>query len=154
MLLIPQTTPNNYISSIVALNIHSPNDTGDWHSTASLRDDTFPLSFYFYGDKQENNTNHLLGNLGVIDATQRLKSMGYNPQNEPVWVADPPRAYVDYLYSDGLQTGVINSAILDDWFPSIEDKQAVYDILAVLEPKLNENELRNLQRWKERNPLE
>ncbi|WP_386698266.1 hypothetical protein [Lonepinella sp. MS14436] len=154
MLYIPKTTPETYVSSIVALNIHSPEGTGDWHSAASLNDDAFPLDFYLYGSNQKRNTNHLLGQLGIIDGTQRLNRLGYYPENSPVWVADHPRACVDYLYSGGLQTGIIDNAILDDWFPSFEDKQTVYALLDVLEPKLNSKEKENLNLWKRRNPLE
>ncbi|WP_439258481.1 hypothetical protein [Lonepinella sp. BR2271] len=154
MLYIPKTSPETYVSSIVALNIHSPDGTGDWHSAASLDDDAFPLDFYLYGVNQKRNTNHLLGQLGIIDGTQRLNQLGYYPENTPVWVADHPRACVDYLYSSGLQTGIIDSAILDDWFPSFEDKQRVYALLDELEPKLNAKEKENLHLWKCRNPLE
>lgn len=36
MLHIPPTEPDRYVSSIVALNVHSPNGTGDWHSAEPL----------------------------------------------------------------------------------------------------------------------
>lgn len=61
MLYIPETSPDCYISSIVALNIHSQKGTGDWHSTAALNDNAFPLAFYLYGKGQVKNTNHLFG---------------------------------------------------------------------------------------------
>lgn len=82
MLYIPETSPDCYVSSIVALNIHSPNGTGDWHSAAALNDNAFPLEFYLYGKGQVKNTNHLLGNLGVIDGTKRLNDMGYFPEHD------------------------------------------------------------------------
>ena len=44
MLLIPPTQTNRYVSSLVALNIHSPNGTGDWHSAAALNDDAYTIS--------------------------------------------------------------------------------------------------------------
>ncbi|CAM5211160.1 hypothetical protein OURE66S_02699 [Oligella ureolytica] len=53
MLKIPSTSPMQYISSIVALNIHSPEGTGDWHSASSLSENAFPLDLYFYGDEQK-----------------------------------------------------------------------------------------------------
>ena len=33
MLNLPRTTPQTYVSSILALNINSPEHTGDWHSS-------------------------------------------------------------------------------------------------------------------------
>ena len=148
MLYIPQTHSKRYVSSIVALNVHSPNGTGDWHSAAALNDDAYPQDFYIYGENQKRNTNHLLGNLGVIDGTKRLNEMGYYPKNYPVWLADHPRACVDYLYTAVLQTGSIGRVILDDWFPNDEDKQSVYDLLNQIEPHLTEQEWENLQLWK------
>ena len=153
MLYIPQTHPKRYVSSIVALNVHSPNGTGDWHIAAALNDDAYPQDFYIYGENQKRNTNHLLGNLGVIDGTKRLNEMGYYPKNYPVWLADHPRACVDYLYTAVLQTGSIGRVILDDWFPNDEDTQSVYDLLNQIEPHLTEQEWENLQLWKRKNPI-
>jgi hypothetical protein len=153
MLYIPQTHPERYVSSIVALNVHSPNGTGDWHSAAALNENAYPQDFYIYGENQKRNTNHLLGNLGVIDGTKRLNEMGYYPENYPVWLADHPRACVDYLYTAVLQTGSLGEVMLDEWFPSDEDKQSVYDLLSQIEPHLTEQERENLQLWKRKNPI-
>ena len=153
MLHIPPTEPDRYVSSIVALNVHSPNGTGDWHSAAALNDDAYPQDFYIYGKDQTRSTLHLLGNVGVIDGTNRFNEMGYYPENSPVWLADHPRACVDYLYTAVLQTGSIGEVMLDEWFPSSEDKQSVYDLLNQIEPHLNPKEGVNLQLWKRKNPI-
>jgi hypothetical protein len=153
MLYIPKTSPTCYVSGIVALNIRSPNGTGDWHSAAALNSDTYPSDLYIYGDGQKYSTLHLLGNTGVIDGTKRLNSMGYYPENTPVWIADHPRACVDYLYIAVLQTGIIGGVMLDEWFPSIEDKQSVYQLVNQMEPFLNTLEFENLQLWKIKNPI-
>lgn len=153
MLHIPPTEPDRYVSSIVALNVHSPNGTGDWHSAAALNDDAYPQDFYIYGKDQTRSTLHLLGNVGVIDGTNRFNEMGYYPENTPVWLADHPRACVDYLYTAVLQTGSIGEVMLDEWFPSSEDKQSVYDLLNQIEPHLNPKEWENLQLWKRKNPI-
>ncbi|HFC5894402.1 hypothetical protein [Neisseria lactamica] len=153
MLHIPPTEPDRYVSSIVALNVHSPNGTGDWHSAAALNDDAYPQDFYIYGKDQTRSTLHLLGNVGVIDGTNRFNEMGYYPENSPVWLADHPRACVDYLYTAVLQTGSIGEVMLDEWFPSSEDKQSVYDLLNQIEPHLNPKEWENLQLWKRKNPI-
>lgn len=56
MLHIPPTEPDRYVSSIVALNVHSSNGTGDWHSAAALNDDAYPQDFYIYGKDQTRST--------------------------------------------------------------------------------------------------
>ena len=98
----------------MALNILSPNWTGDWHSASSLNDNTFPLELYIYGYNCLHNTLPLLGNIGIIDGTSRLNEMGYFPENTPVWIADHPRACADYLYYTVLKTGTIGRVILDE----------------------------------------
>lgn len=153
MLYIPKTKPDCYVSGIVALNIHSHRDTGDWHSAKALGSQTYPQNFYIFGENQERNTNHLLGTIGIIDGTERLHKMGYRPANTPVWLADHPRACVDYLYATVLTTGSIGRVILDDWFPNEEDKRSVYDLLTLIEPRLNLQELENLRLWKLKNPI-
>lgn len=154
MLFIPHTTPEHYISSIVALNIRSPEGTGDWHSAQALREEAFPLDFYLYGHQQKHNTNLLLGTRGIIDGTQRLHDMGYFPDNTPVWVADHPRACVDYLYYAVLKTGQLGRVMLDEWFPADEDKRAVYALLDALEPALTPHEKETLALWKQKNPID
>lgn len=153
MLYIPPTNPNRYISSIVALNIISPENTGDWHSSAALSSDAYPLEFYLYGENQPKSTHHLLGQQGIIDGTGRLNEMGYYPENTPVWVVDHPRACVDYLYYAVLKTGTIGRVMLEEWFPSEEDKQSVYALIDALEPHLTNDERDNLQLWKLKNPI-
>lgn len=153
MLEIPNTSPQVYVSSIVALNIINKEGTGDWHSAASLSKGAFPSSFYIYGTGQEYNTNLLLGYKGVVDGTNRLHSMGYRPANTPVWIAEHPRACVDYLYYDVLKTGILGIVMLDDWFPAVEDKEAVYELLEIIEPKITINEKENLILWKKKNPI-
>lgn len=153
MLYIPPTSINCYISSIVALNIPSPKNTGDWHSAAALSSNAYPVSFYLYGEKQPKNTNIFLGKCGVIDGTQRLNDMGYQTINSPVWIADHPRACVDYLYYAVIKTGLIGRVILEDWFPSKEDKEDVYTLINLLEPFLQKNENKNLSLWKNKNPI-
>lgn len=152
MLYIPATNPDYYVSSIVALNIISPENTGDWHSALALSRNAYPPDFYLYGKNQPKNTHHLFGQKGIIDGTQRLNNMGYYPKHTPVWIADHSRACVDYLYYAVLKTGTIERVILDDWFPSDEDKQSVYTLLTPIDSHLTENERKNLQLWKSKNP--
>ncbi|WP_163499528.1 hypothetical protein [Helicobacter suis] len=153
MLYIPPTSKEVYVSGIVALNIYCPELTGDWHSSSSLRENAFPMDIYIYGKNQKYNTNHLLDDLGVIDGTKRLNDMGYYPENAPIYIADHPRACVDYLYTSVLQSGILGEIMLDEWFPTIEDKQRVYDLLEMMQPKLNSEEREVLVAWMARNPI-
>lgn len=154
MLQFPPTSPEKYVSRRVALNIYSPKSTGDWHSAATFVRSQIPPEMYICGEGMKYNTNHLLETVGVIDGTQRLQEMGYSQQNTPVWIADHPRAMVDSLYFEVLQKGRLRQLILDAWFPSVEDKIEVYEIIKKLEPKLNAIEQENLEAWKRLNPID
>lgn len=149
---LPPTSKHRYISDMVALNIHSPNGTGDWHTAATFSH-SLPEHLFVYGDNQPCNTNHLLGDTGVIDGTMRLNQMGIFPEHLPVFIADHPRACFDLIYTVVLEKGALNSVILDDWFPEIEDKQAVYALLQVAEPHLNHQQKERLNQWKQKNPI-
>ncbi len=155
MIYIPKTSPKVYVSSILALNILSPDGTGDWHSSMywGHPERNNKIDLWIFGEGQKFNTNYLIGDLGIIDGTSRLNEMGYFPENTPVWIAEHPRAMVDIMFSTVLQTGPIDTIILDDWFPSLEDKEKVYRILNVMENKLNSTQRERLEQWKLRNPL-
>ncbi|WP_163556206.1 hypothetical protein [Helicobacter suis] len=153
MLYIPPTSKEVYVSGIVALNIYCPEDTGDWHKSRALSKDAYLLDDYIYGKDQKYSTNHLLGDLGIIDGTKRLHTMGRYPENTPVYIANHPRACADYLYIAVLQTGLLGVVMLDEWFPTIEDKQRVYALLRVMQPKLNPKEKEILKAWMARNPI-
>ncbi|MDK4526736.1 hypothetical protein QG034_07360 [Kingella kingae] len=152
-LKIPKTSKQRYISDVVALNIHSPNGTGDWHSATTFAS-PLPEHLFVYGDAQPCNTNPILGDMGIIDGTKRLNQMGIYPEHTPVFVADHPRACFDLIYTVVLQKGAVNSVILDDWFPSTEDKQAVYAFIQAAEPHFNSQQKERLVKWKQKNPIQ
>ena len=56
MLYIPPTSKDIYVSSKVALNIHSPDDTGDWHSSGYLDNDRDALDAAYYTVSATGNT--------------------------------------------------------------------------------------------------
>jgi len=43
--------------------------------------------------------------------------------------------------------------MLDEWFPSIEDKKRVYELIDIMENKLSQRELEILEAWKKKNPI-
>ncbi len=154
MIYVPKTSQSTYISSILALNVISPEYTGDWHSCSYWdHPERSKIDLWIFGDGQKFNTNCLLGSLGVIDGTKRLNEMGYFPENKPVWIAEHSRAVVDLLYVTVLKSGNIGAIILDDWFPTIDDKKRVYSLLSIIEKKLDKKEYEILQKWKEKNPI-
>ena len=87
VLNLPETHIQCYISGIPALNIISPDGTGDWHKVATfaaIEKGLYPSENYLFGDGQRYSTNHLLGTAGVIDGKSRLVHMGYATVHEQV----------------------------------------------------------------------
>lgn len=60
MLNLPRTTPQTYVSSILALNINSLEHTGDWHSSV-------------YWDHQENGKL----DLWILEKVRSLIQIGF-----------------------------------------------------------------------------
>lgn len=60
MIFLPRTTPRIYVSSILALNINSPEHTGDWHSSMYWDHlENSKIDLWIFGDGLNFNTNHL-----------------------------------------------------------------------------------------------
>lgn len=155
MLSIPKTSPTKYVSSIVALNIHSDNGTGDWHTSDVLwTPDSIAEDVFIVGDGQRTNTIPLVGITGVSDKSDVLEKMGFLSLRAPVYAADHARACFDLIYQTVIIKNNINFVRLDDWFPSFEDKKSVYNLLELAEPKLTLEQRERLESWKIKNPLE
>ncbi|WP_201788264.1 hypothetical protein [Basilea psittacipulmonis] len=141
------------------MNIISPEGTGDWHSFAVFCNEKNLNPKYKYrhifgeGQPPHRNTNPYLGDRGIYDATDILHRMGYDPENTPVWAANHARAVVDCLYTAVLDNGITNSVILDEWFPAIEDKEKVYELIDILKPQLDERRRGVLEKWIQENPI-
>ena len=96
------------------------------------------------GDGEEYNTNPYIGDSGIIDATDTLRSMGKKLIAPTVWAANHARAAADMLICNALdgkdirQNHYLSLTIkeLDDWFSTPQDKERVYSLLEQALPKL------------------
>jgi len=93
-----ETTPRRYISGIVALNLPTSLDSGDWHTVEMLsalkRGARIPLRLA--GENTEFDGFGCFGSEGVIEASGVIKNLGETVQG-PVYVATHPRAVADML---------------------------------------------------------
>lgn len=81
MIDLPRTTPHIYVSSILALNISSPEHTGDWHSSVYWEHpENCKLDLWIFGEGQKFNTNGLLGELGIYRWYCPFKSNGVSSE--------------------------------------------------------------------------
>jgi hypothetical protein len=93
-----ETTPRRYISGIVALNLPTSPDSGDWHTVEMLSalKRGAPIPLRLAGENTEFNGFGYFGSDGVIEASEVIKHLGETVQG-PVHVATHPRAIADML---------------------------------------------------------
>ena len=155
-ILIPETSPTNYISFERALNLRLPDDdkeflTGDWH---------FETSFFGYpertyaplaGRKGLVNTVPALQSRGVRDMGRTIADHGIKPYDGPVWVANHYRAIADMAMHRLLgpwPQEVLAACEIDDWLWSEEDFEIlVGDYLDPLRGLLREEPRRMFDAW-------
>lgn len=144
----PDTSPSRYLSGMVALNVPSPEGTGDWH-----QDGTFfmgPVRIprgLLAGPGCEWDTTPYLGQVGVIDVSSRLDAAGIPHPEGPVWAADHARAIADMVIGHAVAGRVVAHVDLDAWMHFDEDKDAVFALLDIAMYKLSQEAAACASRW-------
>jgi hypothetical protein len=148
---VSDTSKENYITSIAALNIPSLEGTGDWHFSACFRQrENIKPSQHIAGIDTLSTYNQL-GGYGIYDCFDVLKKYGASPLPEKmtVYAANHYRAVTDMVYHL-VQNGqdIIKTVILDDWFPEPSEKEAVYQLLDKMRPELTAEKWGRIEEWK------
>ncbi|MFT6599972.1 MAG: hypothetical protein ACJATD_000820 [Alloalcanivorax sp.] len=142
-----ETTPRRYISGIVALNLPTSPDSGDWHTMETLRalkrGARIPLCLA--GESTEFDALDYFGNDGIIDASAAIARLGEDVQG-PVYVASHARAVADMVMLR-LPQGWLNLAHLnlDDWL-SEDGKERVINLLMKVRDRFSDEEVAILER--------
>lgn len=137
-----ETTPRRYISGIVALNLPTSPDSGDWHTVEMLHalKRGAPISLRLAGENTEFDAFSYFGSDGIIDASETIARLGETVQG-PVHVATHPRAVADMLMFR-LPQGWRNLAHLDlDALLSERGKQSVIRLLMKARDRLSDEEV-------------
>ena len=152
---IPQTTEENYITGFYALNITAEDgNRADWHDvwswgegvekprTVSVAGITFP------------STNHILGNYGVIECREHLKSIGFAVSHtEKVYRANYFRAMLDDVYKGLIEYGVKHKKIIGktgymyDFLDNDDQKTEFYTICKIMLQALDEEQKPIFKDW-------
>ena len=133
---IPNTSYQNYISGLEALNIKTDlHDPVDWHRLGVLYSN-IPNDII-----QTFNENTILGNKGIIKQKILLT-------NEDAFVATPTRALVDLIFriissndSNKDRNLQLLSGDIYNYFPSTKDRNNIASLLIQLINKNNDNQL-------------
>lgn len=125
-ILIPETSPTNYISFARALNLRLPEEftTGDWHFEESFFGYPEPAYAPLAGRDGLVNTVPALGSRGVRDMGRLIAKRGIKPYDGPVWVANHYRAIADiamHMLLGPCPEEVLPPREIDEWLWSEED---------------------------------
>lgn len=136
-----QFSKQQYISGMRALNINDYEHlTGDWHVNETWHEMSKLSPFHIMGKGKFCliDTNLYLGEEGIFEATETLQEMGIPKFSSTVYAATHARAIADKVLIEAFlgnffkQTKLFNGMTLfdfDNYMPSDEDKQRVYDLL-------------------------
>ena len=142
-----ETTPERYISGLVALNLPTAGDSGDWHTlnvlSALRQGHLLPLALV--GKGQPFNTNDFFGQLGVLEARAAILALG-EPVDEPVYVASHVRAVADMVVSLLTQGEPLSSIPIEDWV-SDHGYRELASYWALLRPRLTDARAATLDAW-------
>lgn len=151
---IPKTSRSRYLSGMAALNLPSPNGTGDWHLVETFfrprqqRSRTFLAGFGC-----ETDTNSYLADHGIYECSAIMDELQIpHPQGE-VYAANHARAIADLVLGAVLSDGSPDYIQLDDWMPSESDKKEVFDLICMAFSKLNPEQQHKVKVWQQKNSI-
>ncbi len=134
---IPQTSIEHYITGHSALNIHSLEGTGDWH-TLSVFHGAFgrkPSPIIISGVNNYPSSFKWLGESELIDCRDFLinQKVSFADKDHPVWASTHYRAVVDYvIYLVEREKDLSKSVELDAWLPERNEKEQCFNLLHII----------------------
>jgi len=149
---IPATTPQRYLSGMAALNLPSPEGTGDWHLIETFfKPRQKQPRLFIAGNGCPGDTNGLLGDAGIYECSALLASLNIPHADGPAFAANHTRAIADLVLVSVLEGGTPDFVQLDDWMPRDIDKVSVFELLDIAQPKLNADQQGKVLRWRTAN---
>lgn len=150
--VVSNTTPDNYITAIAALNIPSNEGTGDWHffENFMIHDDAIPTQQVAGIDTLP--TKQWLGDIGIFECQEILFECGVTTlnKNKIIYAANHYRAIADMVYDNVKRGHSIKDTIsLTDWLPELHEKKKIYELVDRFHTDMTSEEWRKIEEWKE-----
>ncbi|WP_216085959.1 hypothetical protein, partial [Shigella sonnei] len=126
--MIPATSlhPLRYIGGMAALNLPSSTGTGDWHFWQTFeRERRHRSRSFISGAGCPTDTTALLGDAGIYEASELLRTLGIRFEGRTAYAASHARACADLVLAAVMRGLSPDFVTLDDWMPREIDKQAV-----------------------------
>ncbi|MCL2311245.1 MAG: hypothetical protein FWC41_04465 [Firmicutes bacterium] len=147
---IPNTTKENYITGIYALNL--PTDNGskaDWHDVFHWRNGIEkPREITVAGINTES-TGFIYNGYGVCEGKKHLLNVGLIVDKPNVYVANHCRAILDMVYDCLYKYNAIYNltGALDDWFDKETDIQEFISRCSEMKNFVDEEKKNKLEKW-------
>lgn len=145
---LKRVSRTHYITGKAAINFpHAGSTTGGWHFLSYFDRDSgvakVSLAVFHYPD-----TTDFFGDAGVIDVTEQLAKRGWFAEGRRLFMADHYRATADMIVKWALSHSGQCNVEVAEWFPSLEERQRLYEILDLGKPKLHElGRLQKMETW-------
>ncbi len=144
-----KTSPERYLTGLVALNVPSPEQTGgDWHFCGIFDSPDFPDNLTLAGEGLEWNTNPIFGDYGIHECSDILRKKGISiPQGVKVYSANHYRAILDMIYRSVSAGGIPYHIDIDGWLDSEEQKKTLLHLIDRYLPKFSPSEKDRVFSW-------
>jgi hypothetical protein len=151
---IPPTSRQRYLGGMAALNLPTPDGTGDWHIEQTFfREREKRARSFISGEGCPTDTIRLLGDRGVHDCTQVVDSLHIPHESPIVWAASHARAIADLVLGAVMAGRSPAFVRLDDFMPRDTHKQQVFDLLDIATPKLTSDQQAAVLAWQKKNQI-
>lgn len=146
--IIPKIAQGCYLGGMAALNLPSPEGTGDWHFEQTFFRCRNRLSRSFISGKGcATDTTWIFGLEEIYDCTNTLDSMRVLYEAAPVYAASHSRAIADMVLDAIIRRESPDFIVLDDWMPFESSKAKVATLLKRTHAHLKPDELEALFLW-------
>lgn len=145
---LKRVSHKHYITGKAAINFpHLGSTTGGWHFLSYFDRESGVTKVSLAGIHYPDTTD-FLGDAGIIDVTDELSKRGWSEDGTRLFMADHYRAVADMMVRWALSDSEHCNIEIDEWFPSLTEKQRLLKILDSAKPKLFEvGRLHKVETW-------
>ncbi|MBC2688197.1 hypothetical protein [Pseudomonas kielensis] len=138
----------HYITGKAAINFpHHESPTGGWHFLSYFDRDSGLAKVSLAGIHYPDTTG-FFGDAGVIDVSEQLAKRGWFLDGQLLFMADHYRAAADMIVRWALSESEHCNIEIDEWFPSLTEKQRLLKMLDLAKPKLFEvGRIHKVETW-------
>jgi len=145
---LKRVSRQHYITGKAAINFPHPGcTTGGWHFLSYFDREAGVAKVSLAGIHYPD-TDAFFGDTGIIDVTEQLRDRGWPVEDKKLFMADHYRAAADMIVKWALSDSRHCNVEVAEWFPSLEARSRLLDVLDLGKPKLSRlRRLQKLEAW-------